>query len=67
MRRSSEVIALLIGAYESAVKRVGKGQPPVVLETLARRIIEVAGDRERDLQKMVEYAVRVVEPFPGVG
>ena len=62
-----EVIELLIRAYEAAVKRVGEGQPLVVLETLARRIIEVAGDGERDLQKMVEYAVRGVEPFPGVG
>ena len=62
-----EVIALLIRAYEAAVKRVGKGQPPVVLETLAKRIIEVAGDGERDLQKMVDYAVRGVGPFLNAG
>ena len=62
-----EIIALLIKAYEAAVKRVGKGQPVLVLETLARRIIEVAGGGERDLQKMIDYAVRGVEPYPNVG
>ena len=62
-----EVIALLIQAYEAAVKRMGKGQPPIVLETLAKRIIDVAGTGERDLQKMIDYAMRGVEPFPNVG
>jgi hypothetical protein len=62
-----EVIALMTRAYQDAVKRVGKGQPPLVLETLAKRIIEVAGSGERDLQKMIEYAVRGVEPYPNVG
>ena len=40
-----EVIALLIQAYETAVKRVGKDQPLPVLETLAKRIIEIAVHR----------------------
>jgi len=62
-----EIIALLIQAYEAAAKRVGKGQPPLVMETLAKRIIEVAGSGERDPQKMVEYAVRGVEPYPNLG
>ena len=62
-----EVIALLIQAYEAAVKRVGTGQPLIVLETLAKRVIEIAGTGERDLQKMIDYAVRGVEPFPNVG
>lgn len=62
-----EVIALLIQAYETAVKRVGKGQPLLVLETLAKRIIEIAVRGERDPQQMVEYAIRGVEPFPNVG
>jgi hypothetical protein len=62
-----EVIALLIQAYETAVKRVGKGQPLPVLEALATRIIETAVHGERDPQQMVEYAVRGVEPFPNVG
>ena len=62
-----EVIALLIQAYETAVKRVGKGQPLPVLEAIATRIIETAVHGERDPQKMVAYAIRGVEPFPNVG
>jgi hypothetical protein len=62
-----EIIVLMTRAYQDAVKRVGKGQPPLVLETLAKRIIEVAGSGERDLQKMIEYAVRGVDPYPNAG
>ena len=62
-----EVLKLLIQAYDAAVKRVGKGQPPLVLETMAKRIIEIAGSGERDPRKMLEHAVRGVEPFPNVG
>ena len=62
-----EVVALLIQAYETAVKRVGKGQPLPVLEALATRIIETAVNGERDPQRMVEYAIRGVEPFPNAG
>jgi hypothetical protein len=62
-----EVIILMTRAYQAAVKRVGKGQPVLVLETLAKRIIEIAGTGERDPQKMIEYAVRGVEPYPNVG
>jgi hypothetical protein len=62
-----EIIALMTRAYQDAVKRVGKGQPPLVLETLAKRIIEIAGSGERDPQKMIDHAVRGVEPYPNVG
>jgi hypothetical protein len=62
-----EVVALMIRAYDAAVLRIGKGQPPVVLETLAKRIVDIAGGGERNLQKLVEYAVLGVEPFPNVG
>jgi hypothetical protein len=62
-----EVIALLIQAYETAGKRVGKGQPLPVLEAIATRIIETAVHGERDPQQMVAYAIRCVEPFPNVG
>jgi len=62
-----EIIVLMTQAYQAAVKRVGKGQPPVVLETLAKRIIELAGGGERDLQKLIDHAVRGVEPYPNVG
>jgi hypothetical protein len=62
-----EIIILMTRAYQAAVKRVGKGQPPPVLETLAKRIIEIASAGERDPQKMIDYAVRGVEPYPNVG
>jgi hypothetical protein len=62
-----DVVALLIQAYETAVKRVGKGQPLSVLEVLATRIIETAVRGERDPQQMVEYAIRGIEPFPNAG
>ena len=62
-----EIIVLMTKAYQAAVKRVGKGQPLLVLETLARRVIDIAGSGERDLQKMVDYAVLGVEPYPNVG
>jgi hypothetical protein len=62
-----EVVALMIRAYDAAVKRIGKDQPPLVLETVARRIIDNAGSGERDPQKLVEYAVLGVAPFPNVG
>lgn len=62
-----EMIVLMTRAYQAAVQRVGKGQPVLVLETLAKRIIEIAGTGERDPQKMIEYAVRGVEPYPNAG
>jgi hypothetical protein len=62
-----EVIALLIQTYETAVERVGKGQPLPVLEAIARRIIETAVHGERDPQQMVEYAIRGIEPSPNAG
>jgi hypothetical protein len=60
-----ETIRLLIHAYEAAVKRVGKDQPVLVLETIARQIIEIAGTGERDPGKMLEYATRGIAPTPG--
>jgi hypothetical protein len=60
-----ETIRLLIQAYEAAVKRVGKDQPVLVLETIARQIIEIAGSGERDPRKMLEYATRGIAPNPG--
>jgi hypothetical protein len=62
-----ETVRLLSQAYATAVRLVGKGQPPPVLETMAKRIIESAGGGERDPQKMAEYAIRGVAPFPNAG
>jgi hypothetical protein len=62
-----DVITLMIQAYQTAVERVGKGQPLPVLEALATRIIETAMHGERDPQQMVAYAIRGISPFPNVG
>jgi hypothetical protein len=62
-----ETVALLTQAYEAAVQRVGKNQPPLVLETIAKQIVDSAGRGERDPQKMVEYAIRGIEPLPDAG
>jgi hypothetical protein len=59
-----ETIQLLIEAYEAAVMHVGRNQPHVVLETIARQIIELAGAGERDPKKMVDYATRGIAPNP---
>jgi len=62
-----ETLALLIQAYVDAVMHVGKDQPSLVLETIAKRILEIAGRGERDPKKMAEYAMRGLEGFPGAG
>ena len=62
-----EIVELLSQAYEAAVKRVGKNQPVVVPETIAKRIIEIGGRGERNPKKIVEYAIRGVEPRPDAG
>jgi hypothetical protein len=58
-----ETIALLTQAYESAVALAGENQPPIVLETIAKHIVESAGRGERDPQKMIEFAVRGITPL----
>ena len=58
---------MLSRAYGTAVRHIGKGQPAPVLETIAKRIIEIATAGERDPQKMVDYAIRGVAPFPNAG
>jgi hypothetical protein len=62
-----ETLTLLTRAYESALAHVGPNQPPIVLETIAKHIIEIAGRGERDPQKMVEFAVRGIAPSPDRG
>ena len=62
-----ETVRVLSQAYETAVRLVGKGQPPLVLEAIAKRIIESAGSGERDPQKMVDHAIRGVTPSPNAG
>jgi hypothetical protein len=62
-----ETIELLAKAYESSVALVGQNQPPIVLETIAARIIAIAGLGERDPQKLVEHAIRGIEPLSASG
>jgi hypothetical protein len=47
-----EIVELLSQAYDAAV---------------AKQIIEIGGRGERDPQKIVEYAIRGVEPRPDAG
>jgi hypothetical protein len=56
-----ETIRLLIEAYEAAVNRVGRNQPLLVLETIAKQIIELAEAGERDPKKIVEYVTRGID------
>ena len=62
-----ETVRVLSQAYETAVRLIGKGQPAPVLETLAKRIIELATTGERDPQKMVDHAIRGIRPSPNAG
>jgi hypothetical protein len=62
-----DTIRLLIKAYDAAVQRVGGDQPLLVLETIARQIIEIANTGERDPQRMVEYATRGIDPLASAG
>jgi hypothetical protein len=62
-----ETITLLTQAYEAAVMLVGRDQPLLVLETIAKRILEIAGRGERDPKAMVEYAIRGLKSSPDAG
>jgi hypothetical protein len=62
-----ETIALLTQTYEAAVMLVGRDQPHLVLETIAKRILETAARGERDPKKLVDYAIRGIERFPDAG
>jgi hypothetical protein len=62
-----ETIQLLSEAYEAAVMLVGRDQPRVVLETIAKKILDIAGRGERDPRTMVDYAIRGIERLPDAG
>lgn len=61
-----ETIQLLIEAYEAAVLMVGK-QPQIVLETIAKQILDLAARGERDPKKLIDHAIRGIEPLPDAG
>ena len=51
-------VSLLIKAFELACKNMhDKGQPDVVYEILARRIIKLAENGERDVNRLAEGAM----------
>lgn len=60
-----ETTALMGRAYEAAQLRLGAGQPPAVLETIAKRIIESARRGERDPEKLTAFALRGLEGTGG--
>jgi hypothetical protein len=62
-----DTVRLLTKAYEAAVERVGRDQPLLVLETIARQIIDIASTGERDPQRMVEFATRGIDPLANTG
>jgi hypothetical protein len=59
-----ELVELMGQAYETACKLIGANQPPLVMETIAKSIIDSARVGTRDPQKMVEFAMRGLERFP---
>jgi hypothetical protein len=62
-----ETIQLLSEAYEAAVLLVGSDQPVIVLETIAKQILDIAARGERDPKKMVEFAIRGIDQLPDTG
>jgi hypothetical protein len=61
-----ETIQVLIEAYEAAVLMVGT-QPQIVLETIAKQILDLAARGERDPKKLIDHAIRGIEPLPDAG
>jgi hypothetical protein len=53
-----EAVALMGAVYESARKQLGAGQSALVLETVARRILEAGRRGERDPDKLMAFALR---------
>ena len=54
----SEVAAVLLAAYDKAILGLNdKGQPSLVREIIAKRIIEIGAGGERDPDKLCETAL----------
>ena len=54
----SEVAAVLLAAYDKAILSLhDKGQPSLVREIIAKRIIEIGAGGERDPDKLCEAAL----------
>ena len=54
----AEVVAVLVRAYETAIASLHDGgQPAIVREIIARRIIEAAKKGERDPERLCKVAL----------
>jgi hypothetical protein len=57
----SQTIDILVQAFDLACKQMqDKGQPDIVYDTIARRIVEIAEAGERDVSRLAEGALSPV-------
>jgi hypothetical protein len=60
-----EAAAVLGVAYDKAIKALGSGSPPTIVEELiAKRIVAQAVQGERDPSRLCEAALRGIAPSP---
>jgi hypothetical protein len=58
----SETLVLLGAAYEKALRRArARGQPEIVREVIAKRIIEMATKGERDPERLCNGALKGIQ------
>ena len=57
----SETLVLLGAAYEKALRRARRGQPEIVREVIAKRIIEMATKGERDPERLCNGALKGIQ------
>jgi hypothetical protein len=57
-----ETTEMMGGVYNEAIKRLGPATPPLVLETVASRIIEATRRGERDPQAILRHAIIGLDP-----
>jgi hypothetical protein len=56
-----ETIVLLSAAYEKALRNLhDEGQPQIVREVIAKRIIELASKGERDPERLCQAALSAI-------
>ena len=53
----------MAAAFDEACRVVGNGQPQSVKEMMAKRIIEAAHRDERDVQRLKDFALAVLNPI----
>lgn len=56
-----ETMAILVDAYDRAIAQLhDRGQPDIVREVIARRIIELAGRGKRDAMALCDAALTAI-------